>query len=283
MNSPNETLLVYGANLTASSLSLFGSIAIIINYFLYANKAQLLYKLILNLCIADFGGSLSICISQILLLTESDAYDIVLCKFFRAAINFFFVSSFCWTSSISLHIFVCSRQRAQIPQVWFHVFSWGIPAILTTVLITGDMIEIEPVSGWCHTTSVAQWTLWFAPLIVSFAWNLILYSFILARYRSSNTQTASLSYMNERQRRMQWKIKKRLSLYLLAFMLCWVWDLSDNVASHFVAEDKLYWLWLLQSFFSPLQGFLNFLVYGVSSRMFRPTNNGDSKKRLLVQ
>jgi len=282
MTDDTHTLIVYTANLAASALSLFGSLAIIINYIYYANKSQLLYKLIFFLSVADLGGSLSICVSQTFLLVDEATYGIVECKIFRAAINFFYVSSFCWTSSICLHIFLCSRQQAQIPIVWFHVFSWGIPAITTTILITGNMIEPEEFSHWCHLTPMAKWLLWFAPLLTSFAWNLVLYSLVLARY--SSTKSSSYISQNKRQRHLQWKTKKRLTLYLLAFTVCWVWDVSDTIAGHFYSSNSLYWLWLLQSFFSPLQGFLNFLVYGVSSRMFREHSNkhGSEHKRFLT-
>jgi len=282
MTEDTHTLIVYTANLVASALSLFGSLAIIINYIYYANKNQLLYKLIFFLSVADLGGSLSICVSQTVLLVDPDSYGLVACKLFRAAINFFYVASFVWTSSICLHIFLCSRQRAQIPIVWFHVFSWGIPSITTTILITGDMIQPEQYSHWCHPVALAKWLLWFAPLLACFAWNLVLYSLVLARFN----RHSSSSYLssNKRQRHIQWKTKRRLSLYLLAFTLCWVWDLSNTIAEYFYSSTTLYWLWVLQSFFSPLQGFLNFLVYGVSSRMFREHTNkhGSEHKRFLT-
>jgi len=277
----SQTFLVYSVNLGSSALSLFGSLAIIFNYIFFSNKSQLLYKLIFYLSVADFGGSLSICISQLLLIADPDGYSLTLCKLFRACINFFFVSSFMWTSAISLHIFVSSKQRAQIPQVWFHLVCWGIPSISTTVLVSAQMIELEQESGWCHLKPVATWTLWFSPLIISFLFDAVLYFLILFRYYNP-PNTTSLSYMNERQRKLQLKTKKRITLYLFVFFLCWIWDITNNLISLINPHKSIYWLWVLQSLFMPLQGFLNFLVYGLSSRMFsRQTTTRDERKRLL--
>jgi hypothetical protein len=278
----SQTFLVYFVNLGSSALSFFGSLAIILNYIFFTNKSQLMYKLIFYLSVADFGGSLSICISQLLLIADPDGYSLLLCKVFRACINFFFVSSFCWTSAISLHIFVSSKQIAQIPQIWFHVACWGIPSITTTVLVTGNMFALEEQSGWCHLQPFAMWALWFAPLIVSFLFNAVLYLLIIIRYYNP-PNSSSLSYLNERQRKVQQKIKKRITLYLFVFFLCWIWDLINNIISFIHPHMGIYWLWVLQSLFFPLQGFLNFLVYGVSSRMFsrQPSSKDSERKRLL--
>ena len=61
-----------------------------------------------------------------------------------------------------------------------------------------------------------------------------------------------------------YNIKRQLSFYLLAFVLCWIWDIVDHIIQPYCT---LYWLWILQDFFSPLQGFLNFVVYGLSTRL----------------
>jgi len=147
------------------------------------------------------------------------------------------------------------------------------------------MIVVEESTHCCHPIPLAHWLFWFGPLIVSFVWNIVFYALILQRFRmDTHAKTTSLSFMGERQRNLQWKVQKRLSLYLLAFAICWVWDVVNNILSQVSPESNFYWLWLLQSIFSPLQGFLNFLVYGISSRMFRHRKESQrSEKNSLVR
>jgi len=256
-----DNLEVYSLNLASSCLSVFGSAAIIINYIFFANKTQPLYKLILFLSVADFGGSLFISISQILLFLhhfDDLPYGIDLCRVLRAFINFFFVSSFFWTSAIALHIYVSSRQKAQIPLYWFHMVCWGLPGIGTVIVVAAGMITQEKDGAWCSLNPLGHWLFWYGPLLVSFVWNIVLYILIIRFYRGG--QGAERKMMKN-------KIKVRVTLYILVFFICWVWDLVDFVA--YELHHPNFWLDLLTSTFMPLQGFLNFLVYGVSSRMFR--------------
>ncbi|EGG13368.1 G-protein-coupled receptor family protein [Cavenderia fasciculata] len=281
--SNDEKMVAYIANLLASCLSIIGSSAIIINYIFFlpdTKRQQPLYKLILFLSIADFFGSLSICISQSVLLS-------------RASINFFFVASFMWMSSLAFHTYWSSRQRSQVPLWVFQVVSWGVPTVMTAVMVGRDMITEDAESGWCQPNKVARWAFWFGPLLFSLAWNIILYAMILWQYRSSmsgsittqfrkknnngydddpysiNQPTSpSNRFITEKKRKLHLKVAKRLGVYLLAFLICWVPDVFDNLLVQPNQYCQFYWLWLLQNITSPLQGFLNFIVYGVHSEFF---------------
>jgi len=269
----NDDLELYSLNLAASVLSLLGSIAIIINYIFYANKSQHLYKLIFFLSLADVGGSLSIATSQVLLFLHSYdglAYGVITCKVFRALINFFFVSSFFWTSGIALHIWVSALQKAQIPMYWFHMVCWGIPAIMTVLLVSLGMITHSSSDEWCSNTTMGHWLFWYGPLLFSFAFNAIAYALIILHYRGTS-----------KDKRMKNKIKLRVTLYLFVFFICWIWDLV-NFTINQVHPPSPIWLSMLTSTFMPLQGFLNFLVYGVSSRMFRRRQNIKHSSRLSI-
>eukprot|EP01092_Planopodium_desertum_P009565 TRINITY_DN4118_c0_g2_i1.p1 TRINITY_DN4118_c0_g2~~TRINITY_DN4118_c0_g2_i1.p1 ORF type:complete len:113 (-),score=0.43 TRINITY_DN4118_c0_g2_i1:130-423(-) len=56
---------------------------------------------------------------------------------------------------------------------------------------------------------------------------------------------------------------RRILLYIAVFLLCWIWDVLGHLLDVFNLE--FYWMWILQTMFSPLQGFLNFLVYGLTT------------------
>eukprot|EP01112_Ceratiomyxa_fruticulosa_P020579 TRINITY_DN7051_c0_g1_i1.p1 TRINITY_DN7051_c0_g1~~TRINITY_DN7051_c0_g1_i1.p1 ORF type:complete len:307 (-),score=9.09 TRINITY_DN7051_c0_g1_i1:150-1070(-) len=285
-----DTLILYVSNLSASTLSLLGAGAIMVNYLFYTNKSQILYKLIFFLSLADFFGSLFIFVSQSLLFGTAYyalTYSHGLCIFFRAGINLFFVSSFLWTVSISIHIWVCAQQRAQIPILFFHLVSWGLSAVMTLVLIGGKFIEVEPDTHWCHPDPIAKWLLWFTPLVGSFLCNSLFYFLSIRRFKVEsvdveNSRDIAILARNVRQKKLQWKIKKRLTLYLLVFALCWIWDVVNQILRGFNIEPP-YILVLLQSIFSPMQGFLNFLVYGMNSRMFKSSCCGRETKTQMQE
>lgn len=267
----------YSVNLASSCLSLFGSAAIILNYIIFANKSQLLYKLIFFLSLADFGGSLAICISQIFLFLhtyDGVGYGLDLCKVLRAGVNFFFVSSFFWTAGISLHIWICSRQKAQIPIQWFHLVCWGVAGVCTAILLGAGMITKDGGNAWCSNTVLGHWLFWYLPLLLSFLWNAVAYTLILLHYHRGGGPDRT---------KMKDKIKLRVSLYLFVFFICWIWDIVNFSYEQITHKSSPYWLELLTSAFLPLQGFLNFLVYGLSSRMFRrPPNNKNKRSRSYV-
>jgi len=265
-----QTLVLYISNLSASTLSLIGAGAIMLNYLFFTSKSQILYKLIFFLSLADFFGSLFIFVSQGLLFGAafySISYSHGLCIFFRAGINLFFVASFVWTSCIAIHIWVSSHQKAQIPIIFFHLFAWGVPAIMTVILVAGHFVVIENDYKWCHPTTMAKWFLWEAPLCIAFMCNSVFYFMSIRRFKVDNHINRESS-RSTRQKKLQWKIKKRLTLYLLVFLVCWIWDVVNKILEA-IGITPPFWLSILQSTFSPLQGFLNFLVYGLSSRMFK--------------
>lgn len=261
MGEDHHDLERYSLNLASSCLSLFGSAAIIINYIIFTNKSQLLYTLIFFLSVADLGGSLAISISQVLVFLDTYHgfdYGWELCKVFRAAINFFFVSSFFWTAAIALHIWVCARQKAQIPIYYFHLVCWGVPAICTAILVATGMIVKGEDSGWCSNTVMGHWLFWYIPLFLSFLWNAIAYTLILLHYRGGASQAD--------RRGMKKKIQIRVSLYLFVFFICWIWDII-NFATQQIHGSSPFWLQLLTSAFLPLQGDYS-LLFLSSSRQF---------------
>jgi len=133
----------------------------------------------------------------------------------------------------------------------FHFISWGVPAILTAIALFAGVIVKDNYAPWCHLQSVFEWTFWFTPMILSIGTNLCLYILIFIYFRT------------QLQRRNETVIFRRLSIYLLAFIMCWIWNIIDHAITHFKPGCTIYFLWILQDIFAPLQGFLNFLVYAV--------------------
>jgi hypothetical protein len=94
----------------------------------------------------------------------------------------------------------------------------------------------------CHLTQTYEWAVWFAPMLATVFLNLIFYILILRDFRQQEKIHGRID------------MKKQLSLYLLAFVLCWIFDIAEHIVTLAKPNCELYWLWLLQDFFSPLQG-----------------------------
>jgi len=105
---------------------------------------------------------------------------------------------------------------------------------------------------------------WVGPLTFSFLFNLAFYLLILVKFHC--TFRATIPFI-KRQQELSSAVQRRITLYIIAFLLCWLPDIVAHVREFVVGTNcELTWLFYLTVIFSPLQGFLNFLVYGFTNR-----------------
>lgn len=249
----------------SSSFSVIGSAATIGSFLFHLDKnkrAQHLFQFIFFLAIADFFASLSLAGSVVLWWISKDAYNMPVCITLRAFPQFFFVSSFIWTSIIAFHLFRATQQQAtgKSTYIGYHVAAWGIPGILLSILLGSNNINRAQDAFWCHPTIAFEWLFWFLPMLLSVLCNLLFYILIIRNYRKKKTQRS--------------RVILKLSLFLLAFITCWIWDIIEHVRILVAPDCKLFFLWFLQDLFTPSQGLLNFMVYAVTSKMIY--NSGQS-------
>ena len=91
---------------------------------------------------------------------------------------------------------------------------------------------------------------WFGPLGLSLLVNIVLYIWIMKIVKKLSLK----SYKDS--------ITKRIIAYLIVFFLCWIWDFVGHLLS--TLKCYFYPFFVLECLFSPLQGFMNCLVYGAS-------------------
>ena len=63
-------------------------------------------------------------------------------------------------------------------------------------------------------------------------------------------------------------IIRRLKLYLVVFLITRIPSITNRVAE-MVSQESTFVLILLHAIFSPLQGFLNALIYGMNKKITR--------------
>jgi len=256
-NVEQESLTI--VNLVAAGLSIIGSFLTIVSFLISRDKKQKMNQLVFFLALTDLGTSAGIVVGQVVALKYTGGQPMQFCVLIRALLQFFIVSSFFWTTCIAIHMYRAINHLPQYKALYasFHIFSWGVPLVLTVIELLGDMIVRAEGAPWCNLKTQPEWIFWFGPMISSLVINFILFIMVLRSFRKRELTSI--------QRRVESQATRKLSLYLLAFILCWVWNVIGRIIHEFQGNCAIYPLWLLQDFFSPLQGFLNFIVYGLTA------------------
>ena len=188
-------------------------------------------------------------------------------------LQFFVLASYLWTACFAFHLhqlITKKRKKAHHLEVYYHAVSWGIPILITIVLLVEKLTMHTDIIGgadrpWCwltnHATSsesydmeqLQQFLMFYLPAVLIFSYNVSIYVFLARQVHGTELGA---------------NIRKRVLLYLLVFSVCAVWGLVHRIYQLFsVGHQPLLILTYLESFFGPLQGFLNALVYGVSARV----------------
>jgi len=251
-------------NAISTCLSFIGSLATIIFFLRSREKKQKMNQLIVFLAFADLGATIFILVGQFAAKLYGEQ-PMFLCTAIRAGLQFFLVSSFFWTSCIAIHMYRAINQKPQYKYLYigFHVVSWGVPFALAVAEAFFDIIVRAHDAPWCNLKGEYEWGLWLGPMILSLLLNFVL--FLMVLYSIRRKQSTSI------QKRVEAVAIKRLSLYLLVFVLCWIWNVIDRIITEIKPGCEVLPIWVLQDFFSPLQGFLNFIVYGLSGTMVKRT------------
>jgi len=286
----NDFHVIQIITVTSAFLSTIGSLATLTTFFIFNKKSSFKWKqstflilrelftgtsfsdsfLVFWLAIADCISSIWILLQQLMLLSVYPEYNISVCQFFRGIIQYFVLSTFCWTSCISfeLHQQVSLQQQSESyvkkKYLIYHLVSWGLPLVIVVSLsISGELIVFNKAE-WCHPHELYHWLFWLTPIIVSLAWNSVFYILIIRSFKKMSESFPDMDKDNYKIENNA--LEKLLSLYLLVFVFCWIWDFIYHIASS-AFKCNMFVMWIIANLFAPMQGFLNFLVYGLLNRM----------------
>ena len=221
-------------------------------------RMPVLHRMIIFLALADFGAAASITASHIHMLAINGSYGFHWCVAYRAFIQYFFVASFLWTSLIAVALLL------QLYRLNLHLMAhfgitflgWVLPLIdvLLMTVRPDETMEVTP-SGWCDLAPVFEWTFWFGPLLFATLFNMFIFAAVLWKlWRMRSVLSSDVSRATRRH-------VFNVSLYLVVFFVCWIWDLLDHVLGSLGVCQVELELFYLQSFFIPFQGALNCLIY----------------------
>ena len=177
-----------------SSLSAFGSVAIIVTYFLWRDLQTTTRRILVYISIGDFFATYS---SLVIFLTKGYDKNTFACKFQSFVTSTAIMWSFFWTTSLAIYLYIALvKKRLDISEklmVIFHVINWCLPPMLLGAALYENKLgynngttPTEATAGWCwiriaedHTNSVI-WMLITGKLweIISYFINGILYFYI---------------------------------------------------------------------------------------------------------
>ena len=266
---------IYTVLAVSSSLSLAGCVFIIFSWFLFQDMHFFSRKLIVYISATDLFASAAFMYAGLQPGTGKDANHgtSLACTVQGFFLQFFVLASYLWTACFAFHLYQLisnRRRKAHQLEMYYHMISWGIPSIITIVLIVEKLTMHSAIVGasdrpWCwltnHATESESWQMemfqqflfFYVPALVIFGYNTCIY-FVLSK-KVHGTELGA-------------NIRKRVLLYLGVFVVCSVWGFIHRIYQLFSKDHKpLFILSMAEAIFGPAQGFLNAVVYGISPKM----------------
>lgn len=271
-----ESDIIHWTQITASTISLCGSLFIMSTYFRFPNLRSFAFKLILWMSVADAIH----CISN--LLPTDDYYSDALCKIQAITMTFSELASVLWVGSIAYTIqFVFLRDKDSPPfGECYHAVIWGLSLCACTIPIITDNYGLTGM--WCWITrsdakgQVLRWLLYYVP-----AWFVFIYiTWIYTRtWKMLDTRESSLlDYQRMRRMHSEMKdtpsshqlvTKSRVKWYPVVLAVTILFSTSDRFYQAIFEGKRNFTLEFLHTLTNNLQGFINFLIYGMTESVRR--------------
>jgi len=172
-----------------SVLSLFGTVFIVLFFFIWKDIRTTSRRILVYISIADFFTSVAT-IAAVTNFWLSGSENPQVCLVQSVIGTLSVLCSFFWTVSMAvyLYIVVCMKKSRLAERLMcvFHVFSWGIPLLIVTLAASlnklGDNGN-KVSAGWCWVNIDLNWSdqvLWM--LVAGKLWEIIACVVITALY-----------------------------------------------------------------------------------------------------
>ena len=304
--TPDQLYTVVIEITIASILSSLGSLFILLQVY-YFRKIALSrpifhthLRLVLYMSIADLGTSIISHIGNSLafLFSALTRPTNEWCQIQAGLNQFFALSAALWTSAIawSIHIIgkavldmkdtshssstwfqdeIVRRINKQFP--YYHLVCWGIP--LLSVIYLSATGRFGTTNLWCwidHHNMPFRFYFFIIPVVIIIIFNVI-------AFVRTHKMVRILTSLRPSGGDLELQLVRTLSLYVAAGVLCWSWGIANRLLDLVYHNEsnkvrQIRWLYYLQAWFDPLQGFCNMVVFVMaSSRMA----SHSSESRLL--
>ncbi|KAG6609477.1 Cyclic AMP receptor protein A [Phytophthora cinnamomi] len=244
----------------SGGLSLLGALVMIAHFLAYQESRRCGRRLLLCLHLADAGAACAWLLVFLLPSMDEDkkldeVHTARICTAQGYALVFFQLASCLWTACFAFHLFQLLTGRCKAPELYedrYHLLAWGIPAATVAQLYTQTLAD-----GF-----YIQLVVFYVPVVLTFLHNLVTYVMLL--YAMTDNLSTS----------METRVHYRLLLYSWAFFLPNVWIVfafayQAVAPNHALNAPLLY----LISFFTPLQGLMNAIAYGMNRTFLQRLRN----------
>lgn len=242
--------------------SLCGSLVVILCYFRIKIARNYAYKLVVFLVLSDAVYAISRLI-HFSRLSEPSADPSKLCVTQAAILNFAGSCSVYWALVIAWGVVqsvIYQNERLEQYEYYFVAGSILVPGAMTAVpLITGDYGN-SGVFCWIRNQDAdnqRQMTLHLAlyivPVSLVIVYNFLTYIRVIQQMKSMAANLEKRSYG---------RLFRKLMRYPIVLLLCNVWSIIYRITIY--AGQGHYWLMVLATIFSGLQGFCNMIAYGMN-------------------
>lgn len=243
----------------SASLSIVGSLIIIFSYFKFSALRIFPYKLVVCLSIADLFSSIAYYVNFAAGDTEEDkCTNGPGCIVAAIMTQYFDVASFFWTAVIAYNLRAVLLENkgrtVENYERYYHLLSWGIPGVFSVLVGLFDGYGFAGIWCWIkQNEQLLRFLFYYLPLVLILAY--VSYTLIVVMRGARETSNEIV-------------IMRRLSMYILVFVFIRIWSILDRLQNVFY-DSPSFTLTILHSFFSPLQGFANALVYGCNTVLVR--------------
>ena len=238
-----------------SAFSLVGTSLIVLSYLKFVKLRTFSFSLVFYMSIADMGALISYMFGS----PKGGAF----CTIQGFVQQLFELSSFAWSTIIAYTLYraVVKLQDSKPLLPYYYLFGYGIPLLCAFIpLATSSYVN---TGAWCWISNeqtigqVLRWLLFYGPL-----WGCISFN----AYISFITTKKMRDMFSTREKDMPDKYKaliKRLSLYPLILVVCWLWATVNRFQNAVSPGNEIFWMYLLMTLFRSLQGLLNCIAYGL--------------------
>jgi len=171
-------------------------------------------------------------------------------------------------------LILTSREEYKNVERLFHVVCWGFPLLQAFVPIFHfGGINYSLSGAWCWVgvdPLYARFILSYNTVFITILAIIFIYFRIWRHIGNPFKMTPLVRPERVEQRarnEMLRKASKQLMLYPCVFIVCWLPNITNRMVE--AAGITVYALVVLESFFLPIQGFVDSMVYGFTSGLYR--------------
>lgn len=289
----DQQTFIQVATRLSGSLSLIGTVAIMISYILFARFRTSSNKLLLFANMGEFCIAL-MCVLSISTVPNMDGSPLGsqdFCTVQGAISTFALIAVVLWSMFMAIQCYLAVYVKKTLHQLeslhkYYHVIAWSSAAIVTAITLSlpyfyNDGPVMKNVLFFCWISSAYQGWRWifFGPLWVSMFVNMVLYGLVVRKLHLSkkNISKFTTSQENRTDRAMRLFVW-RTFVYVGIFFINWLFPTINRIHGLIPNTKPLFWLTMLHAVSAPIGGFLNSIAYFYFARIIEGSSSESSMK-----